>query len=379
MRILLDCRPLIADNRSDGEINHIIISSVHTLADRQGVEWLMLVDGAYREDRLPGISRYDLKTATALPGSAGWRAWYGWQLPRAVKRFKADLLMTTGGIICPGLDRPQCMWMPGRADPAEWTEKKNYARIYRKRMTRSLLEAGGIFTFSEKDRNFLAGKLGNPLPGKISGKIIVVPGAADTRYEPLSAGKREEVKKAWAQGKEYFLTIVPEAQPAELVDLLKAFSGFKKRQRSNIQLVLARTGAGRDIVFPEGKLDTYRYRQDVHVYDNFPDQEMPGLMAASYAFVAPFRGESPGLSLLNAWQAGVPVITTVAGCPPERTEDRVLYALPGDQASLAAQLMLLYKDESLRSSLIGKALLYIRQSEDWDGSPPGSGMEYRRP
>src|SRR5450432_1673505 len=124
MRILLDCRPLIEDNRSDREKNHIIISSVHALADKQGVEWLLLVDGSYREGRLPGISRYNLLTATALPGTTGWKAWYDWQLPRAIKRCKADLLMTTGGISCIGIDRPQCVWMPVTADREKWTEKK---------------------------------------------------------------------------------------------------------------------------------------------------------------------------------------------------------------------------------------------------------------
>ncbi|HMH22587.1 MAG TPA: glycosyltransferase [Puia sp.] len=347
---------------------HIIISCVNLLTEKQGIEWLLLVDGAGREGLLPGIPAHELLIRAALPGNMGWRVWYDWQIPRIVRKYRPDLLMTTGGLVAPDVGVPQCVWMPGKADPAAWVQKKSYRKIYRKRLVGNLREAGTIFSFSEEDKLFLEESLkkGRPagggsdgkriVAGNVGKKIVVVEGGADARYAPLPLEEKETVKKEYAQGKEYFLTIAENARPGELVSLLKAFSGFKKRQQSNMQLVLIRMGAGRGIVFPDGRLDTYRYRQDVHVYDNFPEQEMPGLVAASYAFVAPFRGEGLGLPVLNAWKAGVPVITTVTGFPPGSAGDRVLYAQPDDPASLAGQLMLLYKDEGMRSALIGKAL-----------------------
>ncbi|HZE86082.1 MAG TPA: glycosyltransferase, partial [Puia sp.] len=359
MRILLDCRPLINDPRG-GDRDHIIISCVNALADQQGVEWLILVDRSWRESMLPGISRHRLLVRSAFPGNAGWRIWYDWQIPGIAKKYKPDLLMTTGGLSTAYTDKPQCVWMPGMADPAKWTGKKGYAGIYRKRMARTLREAGAIFSFSEKDKDFLERSQGRGHMEALD-KIVVVNGAPDSRYGQMPAEEREGLKSGYALGKEYFLVIVTDTRPAGLVDLLKAFSGFKKRQRSNMQLVLARTGPGGGIVFPDRKLDTYKYRPDVHIYDDFPEQELHRLVAASYAFVAPFGGEGPGLSILNAWKAGVPVITTVAACLPEMAGDTVLYALPEDPVSLAGQLMLLFKDEGVRSGLIGKGLSRVRQ------------------
>lgn len=382
MRILLDCRPLLMD-RSSGEKKHFIISCINILAGRRGVEWLLLVDRSYREGLLPDIGGHDLLTRKEFPGKAGLKLWYDWQIPATVKKYKPDLVMTTGGLSSPRIDRPQCIWMPERADPADWMEKKSYARIYQKRLLQSLREAETIFSFSEKDKTFLVRQLagsraevGKGMDGRTTDygapdKIVVVQGAADERYEPLSGEEKEKIKLAYADGKEYFLAIVSGARPAELIDLLKAFSRFKKRQQSNMQLVL--TGVRPDpgiadiITFPDAKLDSYKYRSAIHVYNRLPEQDWSGLVAASYAFVDLFSRESLGLPVLNAWKAGVPVVTTVTGCLPEIGGEAVLYARPGDQASLASQLMLLYKDESQRTSLIEKGKMRL-QLLSWERS-----------
>jgi glycosyltransferase involved in cell wall biosynthesis len=370
MRILLDCRPLIND-RSEREKTHIIISCVNALAEKRGVKWLILLDRSWQEGLLPGLSGHELLTRAALPLNTGWRIWYDWQIPRLVRKYRPDLLMTTGGLASRQPGVPQCVWMPGKADPAEWEKKKSYAGVYRKRLIPDLGRAGTIFCFSEKDKLFLEGSPGGQRQaGGIHDKIRVVKGAADPGYESLTVEEKEQLKIAYAGGKEYFLTILGDAGPSGLVGLLKAFSGFKKRQQSNMQLVLVRTGADQGLIFPDGKLDTYKYRPDVHVYDNLPEHEMRRLVAAAYALVAPFPGEGPGLSVLNAWKAGVPVITTAAGCLPEIAGDRVLYAQPEDPVSLASQLMLLYKDEGMRSGLIGKALSAVQQLS-WEKTAGG--------
>jgi glycosyltransferase involved in cell wall biosynthesis len=58
--------------------------------------------------------------------------------------------------------------------------------------------------------------------------------------------------------------------------------------------------------------------------------------------------------MLNTWRFGVPVITADGGLLAEMAQGAVLGVAPGDPASMAGQLMRIYKDEDLRTELIGK-------------------------
>ena len=99
---------------------------------------------------------------------------------------------------------------------------------------------------------------------------------------------------------------------------------------------------------------SYKYRRDVHWPAGLPEAERMRLLAAAYGFVFLFPGDSLGIPVMDAWRVGVPVITAAAGYLPEMAGEGVLYARPGDPASLAGQLMSLYKDERLRGDLIEK-------------------------
>lgn len=362
MLILLDCRPLQQEG-PDSEKSQFIFSCITFLSGEQGVEWLFLADGGLGVDWLPVIPRSQLLTRRTLPGVGGWKLWYDWQIPAIVKRYQPDLVMTTGGLTAAAgrLRVPQCVWMPERA-AGKGAGKKAYSRIYQKKLTGSLLQAQAIFSFSQKDKDFFVGQSAGVA---VADKIFVVPVAADER-SPLTAGEREKVKETYTEGKEYFFTAVAGVGQKEVVELLKSFSLFKKRQRSNMQLVLA----GKDPASNKPLADllaTYKYREDIHWRGSPSSADEARLAGASYAILIPFDRDDLGIRLLAAWNAGVPVITTVPACLPEMAGEAVLYAQPGDQASLAGQLMSIYKDESLRSSLIGKGMERGR-SFSWERS-----------
>jgi len=330
MLILLDCRPLLTD-RSNGEKTELIISCVKFLAKERGVEWLFLVDSRYREGLLPGLSDGILPVRRALPWLAGWKIRYDRVLSRAVKKHRPDLFMSTGLLPAPRTGLPQCLWMSEKAG---------------KKCSHKLRDAGVLFTFSEKDRTFLAARLGDD-PG-IRDKIRVIPGAPGEGYNLLPGEEKEKVKEAYAGGKEYFLAATDGHRPEEWMDLLKAFSLFKKRQLSNMQIVLIPAAPGSGI-HTGSKLDTYKYRADTHLYNELSREERARLLAACYAFLPPSDPESIGLSLLNAWSVGVPI----------------LYAQRKDPAALAAQMMTIYKDERLRASLVEKGQLEV-QAFSWE-------------
>lgn len=355
MLILLDCRPLQYAG-PDSEKSRLIFSAVAGLSRTEAVTWLFVVDHSYQPEMLPDLagagilSHASILTRRALPGRAGWRLWYDWQIPRLARHHKADLVMLTAGIAAADPAVPQCLWMPERANPAEGDTGKRYPSIYTGRLAASLQRAAAVFCFSQRDRAWLAGRYP---AGKE--KILVLQTVPAEGVSPSAATEKEKIKAGYVQGREYFLADLTGAGEEEAINLLKAFSLFKKRQLSNMQLVLT----GRTSMSAAGmkeKLKTYKYRQDVHWPDDLPETEEWGLRGAAYAALFPADRNTLGTPLLNAWAAGVPAIVINGGLLQEMAGRSALGAIAGDPAALAAQLMLIYKDEGLRRDLIAGGL-----------------------
>ncbi len=148
-------------------------------------------------------------------------------------------------------------------------------------------------------------------------------------------------------GMEAQVPLAPDEE-AGIVNLLKAFSLFKKRQLSNMKLVLA--GA-----VTIDKLDSYKYRQDVSLCPETRRDQAAG----AYAVINLPRRNNLGIAVPNAWKAGVPVITTSMECIPA-SEEAVLLVPPDDPVPLADGLKSLYKDEAFRKGLMGKAEVRAR-------------------
>lgn len=338
MLILLDCRPLQYEGTAS-ERKRLILSAAATLTRRAAVKWLLLVDQGWRPGVLPDGVEGEMLIQRALPGRAGWRLWYDWQIPRLVKKHRPDRVMLTGGVAAAPLPAPQCVWMPANADP------KDAGRdlpLYAGRLGDTLRRAETVYCFSQDDRRWLGGR------GKTrEEKMLVVRPAPSSSATLLAIEEKAAIKEEYAQGKEFFFTDVRAAREEDVVHLLKAFSLFKKRQLSNLQLLMAGTPAGQ----LQERLETYRYKQDVH-WCSVPSAGEGRVAAAAYAALFLFDGDSLGTSVLDAWQAGVPVLVTGVSRIRELAGEAALIADAGDPTALAGHLMSVYKDEALRGRLI---------------------------
>jgi glycosyltransferase involved in cell wall biosynthesis len=346
MLILLDCRPLQAAG-PDSERSRLILSAAAALSEAQGIEWLMVMDHRYRQGLFPVLPGKVI-VRRALPGRAGWRWWYDRQLPRVARHEGVDAAWLTGGI-AGGMKVPVCLWMPERANPASRGGHRGYAALYKSRMKGSLERAAEVVCYSGRDRLLL-----EAFPSAGKKKIRVLSAVADESIGILAPAEKEKIKAERTDGKEYFLADLTGCGEAEVVDLLKAFSLFKKRQRSQMRLVLeGRMEAFKGIA---ERLKKYRYRMDVDWGDGRSDSGRPAWAqaGAAYAVLLPVEGNSLGTTLLNMWKAGVPVIAADGGLMEEMAQGAVLGVAPGDPAALAAQLMRIYKEEDLRHALIGK-------------------------
>jgi glycosyltransferase involved in cell wall biosynthesis len=360
MLILLDCRPLQRTG-SDSETTRLIISTVAALSGDKDIEWLFVTDHTYRPAKhtwLPdpkAFPRARWMTIRVFPGSLGWKRWYDRRLPTLIRKYNPALVMLTGGVAAKAATARQCLWMPLEADPKAAATPPLYAS----RLDNSLDQAEAVFCFSEKDRVWLAGRravnatvAATETPAQ---KVIVARPTPSPIATPLEISEKEQLKQHFSAGKEYFFTAAGNARETQIIELLKAFSLFKKRQLSNLQLVIAGTVTGG----LREKMKSYKYGQDVHWVGPGDDSPMP----AAYAVLFPFTGNSLGASLLDAWKARVPALVAagsrlheMAGAAYGIAQDAALVAPSTDPAAWAAHMMSVYKDETLRSALIQRGV-----------------------
>jgi len=357
MLILLDCRPLLAEGL-DSERTRFIFSAAAALSRDKAVKWLFLADQSYQPHLIPELAGSSVLVHRAFPGRMGWRIWYDRLIPRLARKHKVDWIMLTGGIAAAtrggsgaarndsGSTRtiPQCLWMPEKANPVEG---KGYLSLYTGRLRESLSRAALLFCFSAADKSWLEGQVEGIDPAKFE----VVSAWPSEVVAPLSSAEKEVIKQQYTAGKEYFLVDVAASDEEGITQLLKSFSLFKKRQLSNLQLILAGRKPSPESELSH-RLETYKYRQDIHWCE--PEDAENRLTGAAYALLFPFERKTLGIPVLNAWKAEVPVIIGKGSGFRDWAGEGVLVAEKGDPASLAGHLMAVYKDEELRKDLIGK-------------------------
>jgi glycosyltransferase involved in cell wall biosynthesis len=112
-------------------------------------------------------------------------------------------------------------------------------------------------------------------------------------------------------------------------------------------------------------LKTYKYREDVVLTGYLAEKELADLLGAAYALVYPSFFEGFGVPILEAMKCQVPALTSQDSSMQEIGGDAALYFDPGDVKDMGEKLMLIYKDENLRSALIERGKI-IAKNYSWE-------------
>lgn len=292
-----------------------------------------------------------------------WRIWFDLKVTLALRRIKADVFLSPEGFASLTTKVPQCMIVHDLGflhQPAAY--KGIHLGYLRRMLPRFVRRARIVCAVSEFTAADLRKQYG--VPDK---KIRIVPNGLRAGFAPLHYEARASVKEQYTGGTEYFLYAGALQPRKNLVNLLKAFSQFKKRQKSNWKLVFAGRLAWKNDEFLR-LLQSYKYKDDVVLTGYLPDAELQRLMASAYAFVYPSLFEGFGVPVLEAMQCGIPVLTSEHSAMAEICgPDGALYFDPKEPASIAGELMHIYKDEDGRRVLIERGLERARHFS-WDRS-----------
>ncbi len=275
--------------------------------------------------------------------------WFDIAMPRALKKISAAVFLSFDGWCSLGTKVPQYLvvYQLCYQDQQSGIDKiKPFFNNYYQR--RFFKKATKVFVPTHYLKNEISSQFSVP-----DQKIEVIYSGINPLYQQLTFEEKAVVKESYTDGYEYFICVVDKPSHDAIIPFLKAFSLFKKRQRSNFRLVLLLEKKLKDKSF-ETLLQTYKYRQDLVVLSTLNINEKVGLIASAYAVLYSSYFEAGELLQLQALQCGAPCLTPAHAAIQEIIKDAALYFNETDPANIGEQLMLIYKDETLRSALIEK-------------------------
>jgi len=286
--------------------------------------------------------------------------WFDWSIPFMLRKYKADMFLSTDGQMSLYTKVPTCLVIhdlafehyPKHLVPSQ----RFYWRHFSPKFAR---KAKRIVTVSEFSRQDIAKRYHIP-----EAKIDVVYNGAHDAYKPLSWEEREKVKTQYAEGCEYFVFAGALHPRKNVVNLLKAFVAFKKHHRSNMKLVIVGRMAWKFEELAEMR-EEMRFKDDVKWVGYMNVEELSQVIGGAYALVYASLFEGFGIPILEALQCNVPAIVSNTSSMPEVAGDAALLVDPNDVEDIAAKMGQIYKDEALRAKLIAAAPAQVAKF-NWD-------------
>ena len=277
-----------------------------------------------------------------------WKLWYNFKIPKALKKHKADIFISEK-FISLKTKIPQLLIYPDFTfiHQPSFLEKKQTG-FYKKNTSLFLKKAEKIIVNSVFFKNEIT------LRYKTNEeKIKVLYPEIESDFKDLSFEEKESIKEKYAEGNEYFIYTGTISPQQNLLNLLKAFSFLKKRQKSKMQFIIA---GNRGIKYEEfiQQLRLFRFKDEVKILENLSTSEAEKVIASAYAMIQVPLYESIATQGLQAMKCKVPTIVSSAGTLSEYFGDAALYANPDNYKDIAEKMILLFKDEKMRRDLIEK-------------------------
>lgn len=289
-----------------------------------------------------------------------WLIWFELQIPRILKKYKADLFFSPDGYLSLSTPVKQLAAIHDinfvhRPQDLPWL-KARYYNYFFPRFSRKACRIVTVSNFSKQDihRTYQTN----------NDQIDVVYNGVNTMYTPTSEEERKHVKVSYSGGKDYFLFIGSLHPRKNIVGLLQAFDAFVASTKSDVRLLIV--GGS---MFKTGEIkQTYEAmmsKSEVVFTGRLTNEALHQVLGASLGltFVPFFEGF--GIPVIEAMSAGIPVICSNTTSLPEVGGDAVLYVDPFDISQITGAMIQLYQNKELRQSLIERG---FRQKEkfSWD-------------
>lgn len=289
-----------------------------------------------------------------------WYIWFEFQIPRILKKYKADLFFSPDGYLSLNSRVNQLAAIHDinfahRPKDLPWLKAAYYNHFF-PRFARKAKRIVTVSFFSKEDitRTY---KISND-------KIDVVYNGVNTIYTPTSEEERMEAKMTYSADKDYFLFIGSLHPRKNICGLLRAYDAFRTLVESDVKLLIVG-----ESMFKTNDIElTYegmRFRDDVVFTGRLNNDELHQVLGAALAltFIPFFEGF--GIPIIEAMSTGVPVICSNTTSLPEVGGSAVFYVDPFSLNQIKDGMIRIFQEKELRDSLIEKGFVQ-KDKFSWD-------------
>ena len=184
-----------------------------------------------------------------------------------------------------------------------------------------------------------------------SRKVVVIPPAIGEEFIPADRNRAGDAHRLLS-GERYFLSVGRHKPHKNLSRLIRAFHRVRQEQRA--ALVIA--GPEPPPADLRDEVQRLGLEHTVQFAGHVDDADLPGYYQAAVAVVIPSLYEGFGLPALEGMACGTPVVASNRAALPEVVGDAALLIDPEDEHGLAAAMLRLLRDDSLRQELRERGL-----------------------
>jgi glycosyltransferase involved in cell wall biosynthesis len=275
--------------------------------------------------------------------------WFEHSIPKILKKIKADIFISPDAF-CSLKTKVKTLLVIHDLNFEHYPEHlpwliQKYYRYYTPRFAR---KATRIATVSEFSKHDIVKQY------KIDPeKIDVVYNGANSLFRPLSDLEKEKTKEIFTNGKNYFLFIGAISPRKNLKNLLKGFELYRQNNITDTKLLVVGEkmwdGGGLDAVFSKMK-----FKDEVSFTGRLKPEELAEVIGSALALTYTSFFEGFGIPIIEAFNAGTPVITSNTTSMPEIAGDAALLADPFKPESIANAMKDITFNVRLRNKLVEK-------------------------
>jgi glycosyltransferase involved in cell wall biosynthesis len=359
MEIVVNTR-LLLKNRLEG-IGWFSYETLKRITnDHPEHHFIFLFDRDYDEEFLFADNVTPLILSPAARHPFLFFLWFEFSVGGFLNKFKPDLFLSPDGYLslrgkCKQLAVIHDISFEHYPKDVSWIVRKYY-RYFFPKFARKATRIATVSEFSKKDITEQY---------KIApGKIDVVYNGCNELYQPVSSEIKAATKKRFSQDSDYFLFVGALHPRKNISRLLQAFDQFKEKEKSNTKLVIV----GEKYRWTADIKRAYigmKYREDVIFTGRLSSADLKNVLGSALAMVYVPYFEGFGIPVLEAMSCDTPVITSNITSMPEVAGDAALLVDPFSVDSISGAMLYLYKDESMRNSLIEKGRIRAK-AFSWD-------------
>lgn len=275
--------------------------------------------------------------------------WFEHSLPRIFKKIEPDLFFSPDGYLSLSTDiKSMCVFhdlnFEHYPQDLPYLERNNYRYFFPKYARK----AERIATVSEYSKQDIVDQYHIP-----PGKIDVVYNGANDGFLPLDNTEQQKIREKYSDGKPYFIFVSALHPRKNLGNLFKAFDAFKEQKNSAIKLMVVgeKMWWTKEI---ELAYERMKFKDEVIFSGRLELKELQLVVASALALTYVSYFEGFGIPIVEAFNAGTPVITSNVTSMPEVAGDAALLVDPFSVQSIIDAMIRISSDEELRKSLIAK-------------------------